>query len=160
MLDRIQQFFESNILADTGGAQTDAHGTALAAAALLVEMARIDDEVLDIEQATLLSLLREQFDLTEAEASDLVDLADEETRAAGDYYQFTSLINQQFSPVQKLAVLENLWRVAYADAHISAHERHLMRKLADLLHIPHGDHMLAKDRAKAAIQTQPGDTSN
>ena len=156
MLDRVKRFFESNMLTDGTDPRAGAHSTALAAAALLVEMARIDDEVLEIEQVTLLKLLREQFDLTEPEARDLIDLADEETRAAGDYYQFTSLINQQFSPVQKLAVLESLWRVAYADAHISAHERHLMRKLADLLHIPHGDHMLAKDRAKTAAQSDTG----
>lgn len=158
MLDRVRRFFEINMLTDGIDTGTGTHGTALAAAALLVEVARIDDEVLEIEQVTLLKLLREQFDLGEHEAQDLIDLADEETRTAGDYYQFTSLINQQFSPVQKLAVLESLWRVAYADAHISAHERHLMRKLADLLHIPHGDHMLAKDRAKAAAQpgTDPG----
>ena len=41
-----------------------------------------------------------------------------------------------------------MWQVAYADKKISAHENHLMRKLADLLHISHADYIAAKMRAK------------
>lgn len=153
MLDRIKRFFDDNMSASPGNADAGPageHRMALASAALLVEMARIDDEILDVEQETLSAILKQQFSLSQSEATALIELADEEMRASRDYYQFTSLINEHFTPVQKIAVLENLWRVAYADSTISAHERHLMRKLADLLHIPHGDHMLAKDRAKAA----------
>jgi uncharacterized tellurite resistance protein B-like protein len=43
-----------------------------------------------------------------------------------------------------------MWQVAYADGRISAHENHLMRRMADLLHIGHGDYVAAKMRAKPA----------
>jgi uncharacterized tellurite resistance protein B-like protein len=45
-----------------------------------------------------------------------------------------------------------MWQVAYADAEISAHENHLMRRIAELLHIAHGDYIAAKMRAKEAAQ--------
>lgn len=149
MLDTIKRFFENNLLPDDDAqGPSSADKTTLAAAALLVEMARIDDEVLDIEQDALLRIVQDQFGLPAEHARQLLELANQEISDASGYYQFTALINEEYSPVQKLAVLENLWQVAYADNEISAHERHLMRKLADLLHIPHGDHMLAMERAK------------
>jgi uncharacterized tellurite resistance protein B-like protein len=43
-----------------------------------------------------------------------------------------------------------MWQVAYADGVISAHENHLMRKIADLLYIPHSDYITAKMSAKPA----------
>jgi uncharacterized tellurite resistance protein B-like protein len=49
-------------------------------------------------------------------------------------------------------VIELMWQVAYADAEISAHENHLMRRIAELLHITHGDYIAAKMRAKEASQ--------
>jgi uncharacterized tellurite resistance protein B-like protein len=45
-----------------------------------------------------------------------------------------------------------MWRVAYADARLDAHELHLMRRIADLLHVPHLDSMAAKMRAREAVE--------
>jgi uncharacterized tellurite resistance protein B-like protein len=47
-------------------------------------------------------------------------------------------------------VFELLWTVAYADGHADAHEAHLLRRIADLLHIRHGDAIAAKLRAERA----------
>ena len=43
-----------------------------------------------------------------------------------------------------------MWRVAYADARLSAHEMHVVRKIADLLYVPHAAYIAAKMRAKEA----------
>jgi uncharacterized tellurite resistance protein B-like protein len=40
--------------------------------------------------------------------------------------------------------------VAAADGRIDAHEEHLLRKLADLLYIPHADYIRAKLAAQAS----------
>jgi uncharacterized tellurite resistance protein B-like protein len=45
-----------------------------------------------------------------------------------------------------------MWRVAYADAELSAHELHLMRKIAGLLHVPEDAYIAAKLRAKEHAQ--------
>jgi uncharacterized tellurite resistance protein B-like protein len=51
---------------------------------------------------------------------------------------------------EKVRIIEYMWQVAYTDRQISAHEDHLMRKIAGLLYIAHGDYIAAKMRAKPA----------
>ena len=70
------------------------------------------------------------------------------TPTATDYFQFTSLINRHFTMDQKIRVIELMWSVAWADDELSPHERHLMRKIVDLLHVPHGDAAAAQARAR------------
>jgi uncharacterized tellurite resistance protein B-like protein len=48
---------------------------------------------------------------------------------------------------QKLKMIEHMWRVAYADGTLSAHERHVMWRIADLLHVPQGAYQHARQRA-------------
>ena len=147
MLSTIREFFDRDI----GGAPSqNGHTIELATAALLVEVMRIDAETSDAERATVQRAIREKFGLSEAETSALVALAEEEMRQATDYYQFTSLINQRFTQAQKERVLELMWRVAYADAAIDAHEQHLMRKIAALLYVPDSAYIAAKLRARDA----------
>jgi uncharacterized tellurite resistance protein B-like protein len=43
-----------------------------------------------------------------------------------------------------------MWQVAYADGHLAAHENHVLWRVADLLHVPHGAYIHAKLRARAA----------
>ncbi|MDO8374882.1 MAG: TerB family tellurite resistance protein, partial [Polaromonas sp.] len=42
------------------------------------------------------------------------------------------------------------WQVAYSDAHLDAHENHLISKIAGLLHVTHGEYIGAKMRAREA----------
>ena len=41
-----------------------------------------------------------------------------------------------------------MWRVAMADDALSRYEEHVIRKVADLLYLPHSDFMLAKREAQ------------
>jgi len=147
MLKSILDFFDQRI----GAAPADdAQALARATAALLAEMVRIDREVTPAEQAIAQRAIREKFGLSAAESAQLLALADAEARAATDYYQFTSLINRGFTQQQKERVIELLWQIAYADDELSAHELHLMRKVAGLLHIPDSVYIAAKLRARDA----------
>ena len=148
MLRAIRDFFEQHIGDATAPAQ-EAHRLQLATAALLVEVVRADGGVASAEREALLAAIGAKFALPAGEAAALIELAEQEARLANDYYQFTSLINRSFTPAQKLRVVELMWRVAYADAALSAHEQHVLRKVAELLHVPHGDYIAAKMRARA-----------
>ena len=148
MLNAIRRFFEENI-ATRGDVASDEHRLQVATAALIAEVMRLDGQAAP-ERTAFLDALRRKFSLTEDEASTLVALAEAEARDAVGYYQFTSLINRAFSTQQKAHVVELMWEVAYADGTLSAHEQHVMRKIADLLYVSHGDYIAAKLRAKAA----------
>ena len=110
---------------------------------------RSDAESTDVEQAIVLNILKEQFDLPDAEVAQLSELGHHTAKAAHDFHQFTSLINRELDLSEKIRIIETMWQVAYADKQISAHENHLMRRIADLLHISHGDYVAAKMRAKS-----------
>lgn len=150
MLDALREFFDRHMggVAPATTKRDESHAVRLATAALLVEVVRIDSDTVPAEREAVLQAVREKFGLPPAEAEQLFDLAEQEIRQATDYYQFTSLINRHFTQQQKLRVIELMWRVAYADRGLSAHEHHLLRKVADLLHIPHGDYIAAKLRAQ------------
>ena len=147
MLDTIREFFERHIGGDAPQ-EDDRHALQLATAALLVEVARIDGEIQPAERDAVLRAVRGKFALSDDEAETLFRLAEEEARQATGYYQFTSLINRQFTIEQKTRVIELLWEAAYADADLTAHEQHVMRKIADLLYIPHAAYIAAKMRAR------------
>ena len=149
MLRAIREFFEQHIGQAAAPAQ-EAHRLQLATAALLVEVVRSDGGIAPAEREALLAAIGARFALAPEEAATLIDLAEQETRLANDTFQFTSLINRSFSPSQKLSLVELMWQVAYADATLGAHEQRVLRKLAELLHVPHGDYIAAKMRARDA----------
>ncbi|MCW5625046.1 MAG: TerB family tellurite resistance protein [Burkholderiales bacterium] len=148
MLSTIRDFFDKHIGAASGAQADDSHAIAVATAALLVEVVRMDGAMDAAERETVLNAVHQKFGLTGEEAATLIQLAEDEARQAVDYFQFTSLLNRHLSAEQKVRVIEQMWRVAYADSQVSAWEQHLIRKIGDLLYVPHGDFVAAKTRAR------------
>jgi uncharacterized tellurite resistance protein B-like protein len=149
MLNKLNDFL-STIIAPASAESRPEHTLQLATAVLLIEIMRSDAESTDEEQAAILKILKERFTLPDTEAAQLSELGHRTAKAANDLHQFTSLINRELDLPEKIRIIEYLWQVAYADRQISAHENHLMRRMADLLHISHGDYVAAKMRAKSA----------
>jgi uncharacterized tellurite resistance protein B-like protein len=132
------------------------HALQLATAVMLVEVMRADATFDDSERAAVLAALRSKFALSADEAQRLAELAQTTAHQATDLYTFTSRINERFEMPAKLRMIELMWGVAYADGHLSAHERHVMWRIADLLHVPQGAYHHARQRAAdAAGSTQP-----
>jgi uncharacterized tellurite resistance protein B-like protein len=122
----------------------------LATAVLLIEVMRTDGDTNEEEQNVVYRILKERFHLSDAEVAQLATLGLQTSKTAYDYYQFTSLINRELAMPEKIGIIEYMWQVAYADGHISAHENHLMHKLADLLYVSPREYIAAKMRAKPA----------
>jgi uncharacterized tellurite resistance protein B-like protein len=151
MIASIKEFFSQFIEPGTRpDAIGGAHALQVATAALLLEMMRMDSHLKSEERVAIATTLQREFALSADELATLVALAEQEARQAHDYYQFTALINRHCDAAQKTRIVENLWHVAMVDGHLDAHELHLMRKLADLLHVGHADYVAAKQRARAS----------
>lgn len=146
MLNAIKSFFEENI--SSGTPEDPDHQLRLATAALLIEMMQQDHKVIEEEREAVRAALREQFNLDEDEIRELLELARQEAEMATDYYQFTRLIASQCSPEEKKKVIEYLWKIAYSDNHLDPLEEHMIRRLADLLYVPHRDFIHAKHKAQ------------
>ena len=146
MLKAIRDFFDQN-LAPSDKPAGKRHTLELATATLLAEVMRLEG-VDPAEREVVLAAVQKQFALSPDQAAELVRLAEEEARTAHDYYQFTSLVRAQYSQADREAIVELLWRIAYADAALSGHEEHVIRKIADLLYVQHSAYIAAKMRAK------------
>ena len=149
MLRSLQLFFEERISLLRGRGEDEVERRlGLATAALFIEMMRADFEVTAEERTKLEVLLRETLALDENETRELVAEAEREVESSVELFQFTRLIDEAFTPEQKVKVVERLWRIAYADENVDRLEEHLVRKIANLLHVSHRDYIAAKLAAK------------
>lgn len=146
MLTKLQQFFNQYLAENTSESIPLERRLQMAAAALMVEMLHVDEHVTAEEDDKLRLLLRQRFNLDAAEIEALIDLAHHEKHQATDYYTFTSLINEHYTQQQKIDLVEDLWQLAYADRELDKYEEHLLRRLADLLHVPHRDFIRTKHK--------------
>jgi len=123
----------------------------LAAAWLLIEMIRADQASHHDEHLAVAAAIERALGLSEEETGALIRLAEEEQRAGRPLQHFTSLVDAQCSLAQKRQLVEALWRVAFADAELLAHEEYFVRKISDLIHLPFEDFLLAKIDAREAF---------
>lgn len=122
----------------------------LATAVLLVEVMHADGQVGPQQRQAVVRALQRQFSLNDTDTAQLVEHAEKASHDATDFFAFTTALNDQLDVGQKLQVVEAMWQVAYADGTLEAHEQHVLWRVADLLHVPHGAYINAKMRAKAA----------
>lgn len=152
MLASIKNFFDTHLLPSESQSNDSLdHQLKVATVALLLETARADFDVHDDELAAIARHAQEFFLLSDGESSQLLALAEEEASNATCYYEFTSLINQSYSQQEKIAIIEMMWRVAYADKELEKYEEALVRKIAELIYVPHGTFIAAKHRVKQEL---------
>ncbi|MEE3240741.1 MAG: TerB family tellurite resistance protein [Pseudomonadota bacterium] len=119
----------------------------LAATALMIELSRADNSIDQQEIQTIIAIATDTFGLSDDEAADILSEAKLKNAEAISLYEFTDTINQSFNKEQKYNLIRNIWRVAYADKTIDAHEDYLVRKVADLIYVSHADFIKAKHEA-------------
>ena len=147
MLSKVKGFFNQH-LSGKEDSPNKAHKLRLAAATLCVEVMRADYRVEESELQSILTSLRRHFSLGEDEAKELLLLAESEADSMASLHPFTSLIKAEYSLQEKIEVVEMLWRVALADQDKDKYEEHLVRKVAELLYVPHSGFIQARHRAE------------
>lgn len=144
MLKRLQSFFNEHLSPSDN--DNDEHRLQLASAALLIELSKADFEQDDTELQAIRSLLAKEHDVSAEEIDELMALAEEQFEQDNAYHPYTNLINQHFSPEQKIRLIDTLWKVAMADGDISKYEDHLIRKISELIYVPHREFIRSKLR--------------
>jgi len=120
----------------------------LATAALLVEVATIDQRFDDTEMAALRQQLTQQFDLSTDDTQALIDNATHASKESSSLYEFTQCVNQHCNDDDKYRLVYGLWSIAYADGDLDKYEEYIIRRIADLIHLRHNDFMRAKHQAR------------
>ena len=117
-------------------------------AALLYETARVDHDVKESDLRAAADSLRELFALPEEQAQALLLHAAQPHQRPTSYHPLVKMINRRFSAEQKHRLIEHMWRVAHADNEVDMYEDHIVRKIAELLYVPHSEFITAKHRAR------------
>lgn len=116
----------------------------LAVCVILLEIARADDEFSAAEHYHIISTLTSHFNLSTEEAEGLIQRATQAREDSLDLWNFTHKINEIYDLDQRREMMQEIWRVIFADGTLDAHEDYLVRKLANLLRLRHSDMIAAK----------------
>jgi len=147
MFNKITDFFNSLLNTEADNTQYQL-SIEIASAVLLCEVMRADGVFTESEQDTLTDILVKQFNLSNDEVSTVLEQAFELSENASDFYQFTSKLNQHYSLDDRIKIVSFLWQVAYADGDLANIEEHIIRKIADLLHLRHNEYIATKIAAE------------
>ena len=115
-------------------------------ASLIIEVA-LADKVFDESEINLLkNMLLDTYSLKLDDANELIANAEKTVNESTSLYGYTREVNDNFDYQSKLDLLDQLWRMAFADGNIDKYEEHVVRKISDLIHITHNDFIQSKLR--------------
>jgi uncharacterized tellurite resistance protein B-like protein len=148
MLNRIKTLFKENSVKVR---EPNMDELQAAAAALLVEAACMDGKFDDQERKSILILLEQHFNLNDDESSTLLVEAEKLIEDAGDLYTFTRVIKDKYEPKQRIALIEMLWEVAFADGNVDYYEANLISRVAGLIFVNDFDRGEARKRVMVRL---------
>ncbi len=123
-------------------------GLSVASAVLLFEVVWADHQIESAELEQLRASLRDALHLSDTEINEVIDDARRRHDEGVGVFEYTRLVNERATAEQKFELVAHLWRVAFADGSASAIEEHTIRRLSDLLYVPHRDFIRAKQLAR------------
>lgn len=135
MIDLIKKIMGSK--ETSNGKQAEAGNINLATCALLLELANIDGKFSKKERDNITEIFKTKYTLREEEINELIKSSEAELEKSIGLWQFTNIINQNYSIEDKLKVIEIVWEVAYSDGRLEKHEDYLAHKVASLLRLSH-----------------------
>jgi|TARA_B110000483_G_scaffold12052_1_gene13808 uncharacterized tellurite resistance protein B-like protein len=116
----------------------------LTCASLIIEVALADKDF-DITEINLLKIiLKDSYNISPEKIDNLIESAESTVKNNTSLYSYTREINDSLNYEQKIALLDGLWKISYADGTLDKFEEHLVRKISDLIHISHGDFITSK----------------
>ncbi|MDH3633957.1 MAG: TerB family tellurite resistance protein [Gammaproteobacteria bacterium] len=127
------------------------HALQVATAVLLVEVTRADFIVDASEKLKLRELLEQQFNLSEMELEALLEKAEDDADRMVSIQHVTRLLNEHYDHAMKLRIVEMMWQLVYADGEKDHYEEHLIRQVAELLYLSHGEFIQARHKAEVSI---------
>ena len=142
MLNRIAEIFTPRTAAEA--AEEREERLQIATCVILLEIARTNDEFTPSERDLILRQMQQRYQLSHSDAQELVDTATATRDASVDLWTFTNRINESCNNDEKRAIIEEVWRVIYADGALDGHEDFLVHRVAKLLNLTHKELINAK----------------
>ena len=125
-------------------------------AVLMLEVAKSDFEESEAEIQTMAAWLDNQdLGLTFEDVNQLLDSARNEQAGSAGLFEYTRRACESMSMRERVQLVEQLWRIAYADGVIDKYEEAAIRKASELLYVSHSDFIRAKFAAEATSGREP-----
>tara|TARA_B100001250_G_scaffold109744_1_gene92706 strand:+ start:860 stop:1312 length:453 start_codon:yes stop_codon:yes gene_type:complete len=115
-----------------------------ACSALLIEVAYADKVFDESEITSLKESLKETYNLDDEIINELVLDAKKTVDESTSLYEYTRVVNDEFTYSDKLELLSRIWKLAFADGNLDKYEDHIIRKISDLIHVSHSDFIKIK----------------
>ena len=146
MIEAIRNFFQEKLANEHGeeAGSSAPNKLDLCCAALMIEVMNSDHELDEREQQEFMTVLKQSYRVAEEDLTELIELAKSEAHEATSLYQFTRLINDNYDMKQKIALIGNMWRIAFSDEKLDKYEDHLIRKISELIYVSHSDFIKTK----------------
>ncbi len=155
MFDQLRKIFvgeaPSQVSVPKKENQSDTKKLQIATCAIFLEMAKSDDNCTEEERQEILSIMQRTFNLEKEYADELIELAKSRLVQSISIYEFTGIINSNFTSDEKFELMKNLWRLIYTDQKLDKYEDQLVKRLGTMLHLEHKDVIAAKLMVKGEI---------
>jgi len=144
MISTIQSLLRKHLPLNPDAGHDAEHALQVATAALLMEVAAADAEISDAERLLVKRIVEEIHAVSPDEAREICRLAERQADHATSLFPFTRLITSECSLEDRIEIVNRLWEITFLDGKVHAHEEHLVRKVADLLYVPHSQFIRGK----------------
>ena len=135
------------IFADDNVSRLEPDDARLAITALMIRVARSDDDYSKAELNNIISLISARFKLSNDEANELIKEAELVEEQAPDTVRFTKSIKSAIDFDDRIAIIEDLWSVVLTDSFRDTNEDALIRTVVSLLGVSDKDSAFARQRA-------------
>lgn len=146
MLAAFKKVFDQIVSSESGGSAPE-YSYDQAVVALMIEIMIADDQVDDREARLILDIIKKQG-VDDALVDDMFHQAQSNVKDATDVFSFTNAINDKADAQMKEELMRGLWRVAFADNELSHYEDHMIRRISELLYVPHSVFIKTKLQVK------------
>lgn len=123
----------------------------IATCTLFIEVAKADSNFEQEEKNKIISYMKSEFGLDDEHVEGLIELAERNIQENDSIYEYTIIINQNFSNDEKYELLKKLWRIILSDNKLDIYEEHIIKKIGGLINMDHRDIIASKLEVKEEL---------
>jgi len=116
----------------------------IATAALFIEMAKADGEFTEEERENVIQSLQKQFNIDAVYVNELMELSKLKLKDSVSLFEFSNIVNENFTNEDKNTLLINLWRLIYTDKKLDKYEDRLIKIIGGMMKMDHKQIINAK----------------
>ena len=111
----------------------------LASTCLLLSIADADNNIDDKELSIIDEIIQDFFDVNKEDTNTIINNAKKSLLESTDYFSYGKILNESFSITDKVDFLSCIFEVAYSDGEYHYLEEHMIKKIANILHVENKD---------------------